>query len=301
MNCKIICPCCQCNAARDLPFFQLSRLAKCPQCHLVFDCRTPTTEELSAFYKTYSYSSLKTCPEATIRSFNRVLDELEIHKNVGNILDIGCGQGDFLFEARRRGWQCFGSEHSDAAINLCSNRKLNVIKEPISRQSFAGIKFDVVTSFEVIEHIQTPNELFQLAHDLLRPGGVFYLTTPNFNAVLRFFEGADFAIINYPEHLCFFSKKTIQTLAERHSFVTQRITTSGLDLARLRNALPKLPIGSRSSLSSFHTRKTHNDLIREKIELSPTLFKAKNLANFILGATGKGDTLKAWLIKKDTA
>jgi 2-polyprenyl-3-methyl-5-hydroxy-6-metoxy-1,4-benzoquinol methylase len=85
-----------------------------------------------------------------VRSFNRLLNSFENFRTSGRILDIGCGQGDFLFSAKSHGWYAYGSEYSDAAIKICLERGLEVVKEPVSPLSFGSEKFDVITSFEVI-------------------------------------------------------------------------------------------------------------------------------------------------------
>ena len=294
----IFCHSCNSDVPNYLSGFETVWLKKCSVCGLVFDGRSPSTEELDAHYRNYSYSSLKPCPDATVRSFARLLSGFENFRTSGRILDIGCGQGDFVFEAKIHGWNAFGSEYSDAAIRLCSGRGLEVIKEPVSALSFGSEKFDVITSFEVIEHIQTPNLLFETARSLLRPGGLFYLTTPNFNAILRFLEGSRFAMLGYPEHLCFYSKSSMRHLALQHEFTPLKITTTGIDLARMQKILNQFVQPSQKfDRESFQTGKTQTDLMRTQIESNSALLFSKNLINTILGWTGTGDTLKAWLVK----
>jgi len=293
------CPCCKKKNLKLLHKFQEDYLNKCEFCGLAFDSRKPSNEELKNYYQRYSYSKLRPCPSATAQSFLNLINEFRKYRKNGNILDIGCGQGDFLFEAQKHGWKTFGSEYSDSAISLCRNRGLNVVKEPISLFSFGNMKFDVITSFEVIEHIQTPNEFLETARSLLRPGGIFYFTTPNFNSILRHLEGSKFAIICYPEHLCFYSKKTIRHLSEKNGFIIKKISTTGIDLARLRNGFQNIiKLNSNQKRGLIHP-KLQNDAIREKIQSNTFLIGAKKLLNSGLNFTGTGDTLKVWLLRND--
>lgn len=296
----LICPSCNSYSVRNYSGFKTVCLNKCNVCALVYDSRTPSPEDLEKHYQNYSYSSLKPCPDATVRSFLRLLKSFrEFHKS-GRLLDIGCGQGDFLIEAKHDGWQVFGSEYSDAALSLCARRGLEVIKEPISTSSFGNDKFDVITSFEVIEHIQTPNQLLEVANSLLRPGGLFYLTTPNFNAILRFLEGSSFAMFCYPEHLCFYSKRSISHLARRQGFMPLKITTTGIDVLRVKKLCIQFGLPyQRVEPESSQPGKFQTDLIRAQVESNSALLFSKDLINTILGWTGTGDTLKAWLVKGD--
>ena len=297
---NVFCHSCNSYCANDLSGFESVWLKKCHVCRLVFDSRSPSTEELDSHYRNYSYSSLKSCPDVTVRSFERLLSSFENFRKNGRILDIGCGQGDFLFSAKKYGWNAYGSEYSDAAIKLCAGRGLEVIKEPISELSFGNEKFDVITSFEVIEHIQTPNHLFETVKTLLNPGGLFYLTTPNFDAILRFLEGNKFKMLGYPEHLCFYNKFSMRHLSLRHEFEPLKITTTGIDLPRMKKNLTQFAQPKQKfARESFQNQKTETDLMRKKIESNSALLFSKNLANTILGWTGTGDTLKAWLVKKN--
>jgi len=297
---NLLCHSCNTYCLDDLSGFEPVYLKKCSECGLVFDSRNPSIEELDAHYSSYCYSSLKSCPDVTERSFDRLLSNFESFRSNGRILDIGCGQGDFLFSAKKHGWNAYGSEYSDAAIKLCAERGLEVIKEPISELSFGNEKFDVVTSFEVIEHIQTPNHLFQTVRSLLRPGGLFYLTTPNFDSILRFLEGSRFTILGYPEHLCFYNKFSMRHLSLRHDFKPLKITTTGIDLLRMKKNLANIVKPSKKTIiGSFQDQKIKTDIIRKKIETNLPLLYSKIVANKILGWTGSGDTLKAWLVKNN--
>ncbi|MCK5684674.1 class I SAM-dependent methyltransferase, partial [bacterium] len=117
---------------------------------------------MDAHYKQYSYASRKPCPAPTISSYNLLLDYFDDFKQTGNLLDVGCGQGDFLNEARKRGWNIYGIEYSAAAISLCRDRDIAVHQGILTPELYDGIQFDIVTSFEVIEHINNMNEHFGL-------------------------------------------------------------------------------------------------------------------------------------------
>jgi 2-polyprenyl-3-methyl-5-hydroxy-6-metoxy-1,4-benzoquinol methylase len=271
-------------------------LARCRNCNLVFDVRIPTRQELSAHYEKYSYSSLKQCPAATVSSYRRVLKTFEAYRVSGRILDVGCGQGDFLVEAGELGWTSYGTEYSPGAVGLCRARGLRVVGGEINRSIFEGLDFDVVTSFEVFEHINTANEQMAIIREKLRPGGLLYLTTPNWGAALRFVEGVGFKMICYPEHICFYTRLSISALARRHGFIVKSIAATGLDIGRLKSFLNRKKVKYEPVSRAVERSETQD--FRSRIEGSAGLRILKRAADGVISLIGVGDTLKCRLEKR---
>ena len=231
---KIIkCPICLNTKLSYLKDYEKLYLLKCAKCNFIFDQRVPSSKELNDCYSIYSYSTLRPVSKETINSFNKLLDYFEKYRDTGNILDIGCGQGDFLFEARKRNWNVYGSEYSQAATDLCEKRGIKMYKGHLTKNIFDNIKFDVISSFEVIEHINNPNDFMSLINHKLQENGLVYCTTPNFNSLLRNFEKDKFMMIAYPEHISFYTKHSIKYLGMKNNFKSLKVKTTGLDLGRL--------------------------------------------------------------------
>ena len=106
----------------------------------------------------------------------------------------------------------YGSEYSKAATDLCEKRGIKTYKGHLTKNIFDDIKFDVISSFEVIEHINNPNDFMSLINHKLQDKGLVYCTTPNFNSLLRNFEKNKFMMIAYPEHISFYTKHSIKYL-----------------------------------------------------------------------------------------
>lgn len=276
---------------------QPEHLRRCFNCGLVFECRTPSDQELTAHYGQYSYGRLKPCPPATRASYRQVLQSLEPWRGKGRLLDLGCGQGDFLVEAAAAHWQATGMEFSEAAVSLCRQRGLEVIQGASAAHALSDRRFDVVTAFEVLEHLRSPGDLLSDAATLLERGGLMYLTTPNFNALLRHLERNSFAPISYPDHLCFFTPASLRQLAARHGFRVASLQTSGLDPWRLKHCLrvsrspeakaPSEQPGVTDARSEFRTA----------VYSSRRMALLKAAVNALVNAVRAGDTLKAWLVK----
>ncbi|MBL4775793.1 MAG: class I SAM-dependent methyltransferase [Mariprofundus sp.] len=290
------CPICNSKHIMILSGFEALYIHKCIDCSFVFDSRIPTEDELYDHYKQYSYSMLKPCLHPTVASYNKLLDELEQYRQSGNILDIGCGQGDFLNEARNRGWNVFGCEYSGAAVSLCHDRDISIQQGALTAEMFHGVQFDVITSFEVIEHINNQNEHFDLVYKKLRHGGLYFCTTPNFDALLRFLERDQFPIICYPEHISFYTKASLSHIARHHGFTIQKILTTGIDIGRLKRQLLKHDADlGRTEKRLF--AKAQTDSFREQVESNKLLGLIKKSINVVLSVVRKGDTLKGYLVK----
>lgn len=205
------------------------------------------------------------------------------------------------------GWQAQGLEYSSEAVTLCRSRGLHVTQGEASALIRQGAQFDVISAFEVLEHLRSPGELLRDARDLLTPSGLLYLTTPNFNALLRHLEGSDFSAVSYPDHLCFFSPKSLRYLARKHGFRLAKFRTTGLDPWKLKRAMihrssrsitPQDPdqdstllIGHASARAGCRTA------LREAAHTSRWVALAKGSVNTLTNVFGCGDTLKAWLVK----
>jgi 2-polyprenyl-3-methyl-5-hydroxy-6-metoxy-1,4-benzoquinol methylase len=104
-----------------------------------------------------------------------------LSKNHRNVLDVGCGSGNFLDLARKAGLSTSGMELNDKAAAAALD-KGHHIYEGLLDENFAqahSAEFDMVTLFQVVEHLADPVGLLRLARRLLRPGGSLFFSVPN--------------------------------------------------------------------------------------------------------------------------
>jgi len=289
------CPVCKTESFTNLKGFEVLYLCKCEVCNFVFDKRIPSKNELDEHYKVYAYSAIKTISKETIKSYNKLLDEFEKYRTTGNILDIGCGQGDFLVEAKKRHWNVYGTEYSQSAVELCTSRAIQMSKGDLDKDIFPEVCFDVITSFEVIEHINTPHEMMNVVDNKLKIGGLFYCTTPNFNALLRYFEKDNFRMIVYPEHISFYTKNSLKFLGVKYNFKVLKVLTTGIDIGRLIRAIKSKK--EVVNVENIQEMKSTNENIRNLAGSNRLMGMIKGIINFFLTLFSKGDTLKIYWIK----
>ena len=260
--------------------YSMHGLLKCRSCGFVFCRQIPSDEELQAHYKKYPRND-KISP-ITIKRYNELLDYFERSRKTNNMLDIGCGDGYFLKEAMKRNWQVYGVEFTSEAIDICVSKGIRMHAGVLNESNYSKEQFDVVTSFEVIEHINNPIDEMEKINRLTRKGGLFYVTTPNFNSVSRNILKEKWNIIEYPEHLSYYTTSTLCKLAKENGFLPVECKTTGLSMDRMR----------KSSGNVVQQAGSDED-IREKVEAVWYYKLVKNSINYLLTVFGKGDSLKA--------
>ena len=165
------------------------RVVRCSRCSLVFVGNPPDQDFLSKHYSFEAgyHEELKT--NAASVAFHdaearRNLARLDRHRQGGLLLDIGCSTGLFLAKARAAGWQVRGNEYSaDSAQVARSTHGLDVVSGALQANSFPAASFDVVTLWDVLEHVPDPQATLRLARGLLKPGGLLVVKTPNVDGV----------------------------------------------------------------------------------------------------------------------
>lgn len=284
-----LCLICGSDRLRSLNGYEDHQLVKCHVCGFVFMSRIPAVSELTEFYSAYSYEGGLYVSPLTIIAYNKLLDEFEVFRQTGNLLDTGCGEGSFLGEARKRGWNVYGTEYSKKALEICAEKGIEMREGALNASDFEGIEFDVITSFEVLEHLNELHREFEQIHKLLRPGGLYYCTTPNWDSLLRLKLRSDYNVISYPEHLCYFTRNTLAHLAKDHGLKKKRMLSTGFSLTRLRT--------SQGSKEAVNAPDNSDERLRQNIDKRWYLGLAKNLVNSILTFTGLGSTIKGYFVK----
>ncbi len=268
--------------------YEKDYLVKSKSSGFVFCSKIPTDEEILKHYTNYPIGYGVDSAITTIR-INEVLDGFEKFRKTNKMLDVGCGPGLFLIEAKKRGWEVYGTEFTDNQLAYLNDKGIKTLKGKLTNDSFEDGLFDVIISSEVIEHINNPVEEMQQFYRLLRKGGLVYITTPNFNAIERFLLKGDYAIIEYPEHLSYYTPKTIDLLLTQTGFKKLKVITTGISIARIKRSLNQKNNASAEQVSS-------DEALREQLE---TGYKRhlKSFVNGLLNLFGIGNSLKVWYVK----
>lgn len=283
-NC-LLCSSLELNTLED---YKKAHLCKCKSCDFVFSQQIPTNQELIDHYEGYGRKDYLS--PLTIKRYNQLLDEFEKYRKTGKIIDVGCGIGYFLEEAKKRGWEVYGTEFTDEAVSICFKKGIHLNQGKLDPNNYSEGMFDIITSFEVLEHINNPIEELKNFNHIIRKGGLVYLTTPNFNSLLRYRLKSAYNVICYPEHLSYYTPRTLKNAFKLCGFNIQKVKTTGISLTRLKTSIGK-------SDQAIISKTSDDEKIRNKFETKWYLSLAKLIINGVLTFIGKGDSLKGYFIK----
>jgi len=282
------CIVCHSQEIPELIGYERAYLCKCQSCGLVFSKKIPTADELETYYRHYGINNYLS--PITIKRYNQILDKLEVYRKTNKLLDVGCGIGFFLVEAKKRGWEVYGTELSEASAKICVEKGIHIQNGILNSENYQPESFDVITSFEVIEHINNPIHDLKNFYTLLRKGGLVYITTPNFNSLLRYKLKGNYNIITYPEHLSYYTPHTLNKAFSIAGFKKQKIETTGISLTRFKTS-------KGQSDQKMISAKSDDERIRTQMDSKWYLKFIKQLINISLTKIGKGDSIKGWFIK----
>lgn len=148
------------------------------------------------------------------------------------LLDIGCGNGEFLGRARKAGWDVFGCDFDPAAVSAARESGAEVRQGGAEAFLDSAGSFDAVTLSHVIEHVHDPAGLLVLCRDLLKPGGSIFVDTPNSEARGLALFGRNWRGLEPPRHLILFNWSNLEELMTRSGFENlERLPQPGLTLS----------------------------------------------------------------------
>lgn len=259
-------------------------MARCRRCGAVYVDHVPSREQLDAYYGDYPIKE-ELSPITAMR-YDALLDGMDAFRRTGRLIEVGAGGGGFLGRAALRGWEVHGTEYGARTVEALRQRGFHMRQGPLDAAGYPPGSFDVLVSLEVIEHVIDPRHEVAQMHALLRPGGLLYITTPNFNALTRRFSGGKWTIVNYPEHLTLFTPSALDGLLRRTGFERIALHTTGASLSRFKESHH---IGDQKA----NEHAVDDERLRRSIERSMLLRGAKAAVNAALDLTRLGDTLKA--------
>ncbi len=196
------------------------RIVQCVHCGHVYASPRWSDEELLEAYTAVedeTYVLEREGRELTFRKHLQALERITGPGNGRSLLDIGAYIGVFVEVASRSGWDAWGVEPSDWAAAEAQRHGLNVIPGTQFAPELAGRQFDVLTMWDVIEHVNDPKGEVQRSHELLRPGGVLVLHTMDIDSLVARLMGSRWPWL-MDMHLHYFSQKTMHAMLEDVGF-----------------------------------------------------------------------------------
>jgi SAM-dependent methyltransferase len=162
-------------------------------------------------------------------TFAKRLKTIERYVSNGRLLDIGCATGFFLALARAKGWEVVGTEVSQFSAHYAQEKLgLDVRLGSLKNLGFAAGAFDVVTMWDVIEHVTDPMAELQEIRRILRDGGLLSIITPDAGSLVARLLGKrweEFRRVR--EHVYFFSRRTMAQMLREAGFDVLKFESAG--------------------------------------------------------------------------
>jgi 2-polyprenyl-3-methyl-5-hydroxy-6-metoxy-1,4-benzoquinol methylase len=189
-----------------------------------------------------SWTNVLLTPEEELvdtKKFRYGLEFIEGHTggNKGLIVDIGAGTGLFLEVAREAGWKVSAVEYNQKAVEAIRSIGIEVFDKALEEGIYAPDSVDIVTIWEVLEHINDPNEFIRGIRNILKPDGLLFICVPNINALVTRILHEKSRTFGGSAHVNFFSIETLSRLLTKHGFQVLETDTVISELGTIRNYL----------------------------------------------------------------
>lgn len=211
-----------CAAADELLHeFTPFRVCRCAQCGLVRLTPRLAEAQLGAFYEREYFSGDHATGYDTYeqdrhlyeKTFARRLKLIGRYKPEGRLLDIGCSLGYFLNVAARTGYDVYGLDLSAYAVAQCAARFPGRVQQGLLTPDLFPAKFfDVITMFDLFEHVYHPRAFLSTLHTITRADGVVVITTPNHESLLSRMSGRNWVSYKLPEHVYYYTPATLRRM-----------------------------------------------------------------------------------------
>lgn len=194
------------------------RIRRCVDCGFGFREARSSPPEMAEIYRKMDVRVYESETAGRIATAVRHLGIVKrfAATSVGTMLDAGCASGYFLREARRAGWSVAGVEPSEtlyakAVETLGADADIRC--SILEHANFPAASFDVITLWDVLEHVPDPANFMSLCAQLLKPGGSLFVNVPDLDSVQARLLGKRWPLL-LAEHLNYFNRPSLRTCGD---------------------------------------------------------------------------------------
>ena len=246
----------------------------------------PRGEKLSDYYKSEDYISHTDAKRNLFERVYHIIRNIAIRKKVKlidtfsdsskKLLDIGCGTGDFLQEAKNKGWNVKGIEPNKDARALANSKTNNQVFDAEELLNFKKNSFDIITLWHVLEHLPKLDEQLDIFKKLLRPNGALIIAVPNHKSFDASYYKSFWAAYDVPRHLWHFSQASIKSLFQRRKMKVIKILPMKFDSYYVSFLSEKYKTGKMNFIKAFWIGLRSNIKAKSSGEYSSLIYVVKN-------------------------
>ncbi|WP_165731398.1 bifunctional 2-polyprenyl-6-hydroxyphenol methylase/3-demethylubiquinol 3-O-methyltransferase UbiG [Polaribacter sp. 20A6] len=244
---------------------------------------SPIPVDLENYYKSENYishtDSKKTLMDKVYQSvknitLKRKLSLINSFKTESkNILDVGAGTGDFLKVCGANGWNVLGIEPSSDARKIAKEKGIVLQEELLD---IHNKKFDVITLWHVLEHVEKLSDYISKLKELLSENGRLIIAVPNHKSDDAKYYKEYWAAFDVPRHLWHFSQYSIQKIFSEENMIVEKTLPMRFDSYYVSLLSEKYKTGKMNPLKAFHRGFVSNLKARKTKEYSSLIYVIKN-------------------------
>ena len=313
---EVVCPLCAAPVPMRSHFKNgADRIRRCPVCSVGFVYpRLSGSDLLSQYSPKYfqeKYDNTQESEYVNMHSWRAKIAMCLMRVNrlrgaqAGLLLDVGCGRGWFLEAARERGWRVQGLE-------LCAAVAEKTMKQ-VGTQVYVGSIFDIdielpsetfdlVTMFDVIEHLEAPLEALRICHRILKPGGVLAISTPNLRGLGCRLLGAKAFAVWPDEHIFYFGPGSMKRALQLADFTDMEIASREIypenAATMISGVLGRSLPGRNGHTGAGNKADPEVRSVKQLFRNNPALKGVRAVLNSLFAAFPIGDELLAFTIKR---
>jgi len=246
----------------------------------------PSSEKLPDFYQSEDYISHTDSKRNLFEKAYHIVRSISLKKKLNlinsyasqekNLLDVGCGTGDFLEIAQQNNWHVSGIEPNEKARNIANKKTNNVVFKTDQLLKFESNSFDVITLWHVLEHLPNLEEQMATFKTLLKPNGTLIIAVPNYKSFDAIHYKQFWAAYDVPRHLWHFNKASISKLVAKFKFKVDRIKPMWFDAFYVSLLSEKYKTGSMRPVKGFYIGMLSNLKALRSKEASSLIYTIKN-------------------------
>ena len=244
---------------------------------------SPVPSNLEKYYQSEDYISHTDAKKSLFDKVYQIVKRHTLKKKVmlldsflteeKTVLDIGAGTGDFLQACKKNHWKVAGVEPSLKAREIAKSKNVLLEKD---LSFFKGQKFDVITLWHVLEHVENLEAYTQSLKDLLKENGTLLIAVPNYKSFDATYYGVFWAAFDVPRHLWHFSQTSIQKIFALVSLNLTREIPMKFDAYYVSLLSEKYKNGKMNILKSFWIGFQSNRKAKKSSEYSSLIYILKN-------------------------
>ena len=242
----------------------------------------PVPEDLEKYYDPNNYISHSDSAKGLLEKIYQTVKKYTLNKKVKlinkytieekKLLDIGCGTGEFLINAKNKNWKTVGVELNENARKKATDKNLEIYK---SLDAINNQKFDVITLWHVLEHLPDLDKQINKITSLLNKNGTLIIAVPNYKSYDAQYYKEFWAAYDTPRHLWHFSQNAIKNIFKNKKIEVVETLPMYFDSYYVSLLSEKYKTGSSNYFKAFYRGLISNMKAKTSSEYSSLIYVLK--------------------------